>query len=83
MIRSLYTEFGFFPTMTISLGMVILTILWIAGISGLIGNPERKDKASTFTLLLCLFVPPYPIIWLIYDVIRQQRRISGKKLTAE
>lgn len=72
MIRALYLDFGFFTTLAICLLLVILFIFWMAGIAGIVANPDNKGiQAGYISLLLCVFIPIYPIIWLISDMVKE------------
>ena len=82
MIRSLYEQFGFFPSLFITTFMVVFIIFWLAGIAGILTNPDRKNTVGIFTIALCVIVPPFPAIWLIFDMIRQYRKISAKRVKA-
>jgi len=85
MIRGIYLEFGFFLTLVVCVMIVISFIFWLAGIAGLLANPDRKKGADFATLMLCVFVPPYPIIWLLGDMMREYltlRRHSANNLKA-
>ncbi|MCH8567731.1 MAG: hypothetical protein LAT67_05685 [Balneolales bacterium] len=80
MLRSLYEQIGFFPTLFLSISLFIAVIFWAAGIAGIIAGRDLKKPASNFTIALCIFVPVYPIIWLIFDMIRQYTRITNESL---
>jgi integral membrane sensor domain MASE1 len=83
MIRSIYLDFGFFPTLLICVGLVLFFITWMAGIAGMIANPDRKKDVRFVTLALCVLVPPVPVIWLYGDIIREKvkiRRHSKQKM---
>lgn len=71
MIRGLYLEFGFFLAFVFCVMIVLSFIFWLAGIAGLLANPDRKKGADFVTLMLCVFIPLYPIIWVISDMIRE------------
>lgn len=71
MIRALYLDFGFFITLFICSLIVISVIFWLAGIAGLLANPDRKKSTDILTVIVCVFVPIYPIIWLFGDMLRE------------
>lgn len=86
MIRGLYIEFGFITALLLCVLIVVSFIFWMAGIAGLLANPDRKKGADLATLLLCIFVPPYPIIWLIGDMVREYvtlRKHSAQNMRVE
>jgi hypothetical protein len=78
MLRLVYEQFGFFPTLFLSVAFILFVIFWAAGIAGLIGNRERRKSAEWATYALCILIPAYPVIWLIADIFRQYWRITRK-----
>ncbi|AXJ01493.1 hypothetical protein CYPRO_2246 [Cyclonatronum proteinivorum] len=83
MLRSLYEQLGFFPTLIFSVLFFVCFTFWLAGIAGLLANKDRRKSTEWFTYMLIIFVPPYPIIWLITDVFRQYFRITRKSAQAQ
>jgi hypothetical protein len=74
MLKSLYDILGFFGALFLSLGLFILFIFWVAGIAGITlpvdgGKPNNKK----WQIVLAVFIPIYPIAWLIKDIIVQHR----------
>jgi hypothetical protein len=78
MIQKLYLDFGFLGSIAILLFVFFCFVFWIAGISGL--ADQKKSSRPNLKLLMSVFVPPFPIIWLIYDMYRQNRRLKGKEI---
>ena len=73
MLSSLYEILGFFGALGLSLVIFILSIFWIAGLAGItLPVDGGKPKFSGWKVALALFVPIYPIYWLIRDIIEQQ-----------
>lgn len=83
MLRSLYEQLGFFPTLGFSVLFFMCFIFWLAGIAGLLANKDRKKHTEWLTYALIILVPPYPIIWLIMDIFRQYFRITRKSAQAQ
>ncbi len=78
MLQAVYEQLGFFPTLIASVLFVACVIFWMAGIAGLLANSDRRRPTEWLTYVLIIFVPPYPIIWLIIDIFRQYWRITRK-----
>ena len=84
MIRALYLDFGFFSTLAICLLLVVLFIFWMAGIAGIVANPDNKGKkAGNLSLILCVLIPIYPIIWLISDMVKEYVTIRRHSTAAK
>lgn len=83
MLRTIYEQLGFFPTLFFSILFFISFIFWLAGIAGLLANKDRRRETEWITYFLIVFVPPYPIIWLIMDIFRQYFRITRKAAAAQ
>gem|GEM_PF-606405 len=71
MIRSLYLDFGFFTTLIICLGIVVFFIIWLAGIAGLLANPDTKKEVGWVKIICCILIPVYPFLWLIFDTFKE------------
>lgn len=76
MIKWLYNEFGFFGTGVVSSLFLLLFVLWIAGLAG-IGTLPDAEKSKKVKMLLAIFIPPYPMIWLVYDIFRQKKALRS------
>jgi hypothetical protein len=73
MLENLYQTFGIFGSLIISLIIFILLIFWVAGIAGLTDSSQRSVK--TWQIILSVIFPPFPVGWLIYDMIRQYKQM--------
>lgn len=71
MLENLYQTFGIFGSLVVSLIIFLFIILWVAGIAGLTDRYKRNIKA--WQIVLCVVLPPFPVAWLVYDMIRQYR----------
>jgi hypothetical protein len=78
MIQSLYLDYGFIGSILILILVFFCFVFWIAGISGL--ADQKRSKNPNLKIVLSIFIPPFPIIWLIYDMYRQNRRLKGKDI---
>lgn len=76
MLETFYNNFGFVGSIFIAAAGFILFIFWIAGIAGLTVSTNEKNK--TRNLIIAALFPPYPLFWLLYDMVRQKRRMQGK-----
>ncbi len=80
MLQLIYEQFGFFPTLFLSILFIFAVIFWMAGIAGLLANRDRKKPTEWLTYVLIVIVPVYPIIWLIVDMVRQYWKITRKSV---
>ncbi len=71
MLENLYQTFGIFGSLIVSMIIFLFIIFWVAGIAGLTDRSHRTIK--TWQIVLCVVLPPYPVAWLVYDMIRQYR----------
>lgn len=74
MLQSFYNHFGFFGALAITMGFFILLIFWVAAIAGINELPESANKK--WKLLAAVLIPPYPILWIITDMVQQHRRMN-------
>ncbi|HEX6982283.1 MAG TPA: hypothetical protein VF181_05945 [Balneolaceae bacterium] len=71
MLETIYNNFGFLGSITISFLIFLSFIFWMAGIAGisqLNGSNQKKIR-----LFFSVIFPPYPIIWLLLDMYRQSQ----------
>lgn len=71
MLQTIYDNFGFIGSITISFLIFLCFIFWIAGIAG-ISQLNQSSKKNT-KLFFSVVFPPYPIIWLFVDMYRQSQ----------
>ncbi|MCC5932914.1 MAG: hypothetical protein JJU35_01630 [Balneolales bacterium] len=83
MLRAFYEQLGFFPTLVFSILFFLSFVFWLAGIAGLLANKDRRKHTEWVTYALIIFIPVYPIIWLIADIFRQYFRITRKAAQAQ
>lgn len=77
MLKWMYESFGLFGSLLIYLLLFVIFIFWIAGLAGI--NQSREDEESkNIRLIVSVFLPPYPILWLISDIYRQHKILRGK-----
>jgi len=74
MLENLYQSFGILGSLLISLSIFILIIFWVAGIAGLTDSSQRNIK--TWQIILSVIFPPFPVGWLIFDMIRQYKQMN-------
>ncbi|HKL19259.1 MAG TPA: hypothetical protein VJ905_09840 [Halalkalibaculum sp.] len=71
MLQTFYNNFGFFGSICLAFLGFLIFIFWIAGIAGIAQLPEEKNK--NMKLVVSALFPPFPFIWLFYDMYRQKR----------
>lgn len=82
MLQQIFEQLGFFPTLFFVLGCFFGLIFWMAGIAGIVQEHGGKPAKAPTLYALCILVPPYPVIWLLIDIVRQAARIRSKKKKA-
>ncbi len=75
MLESFYNSFGFIGALLISFLLFIFIIFWIAGLAGLTLTKKHR-QAKSLQLIIAVLFPPYPLVWLVTDIIRQRREMS-------
>lgn len=71
MLETFYNNFGFTGSIILAFTGFILFILWVAGIAGITHNAKEPQKNTL--LIISIFFPPYPLFWMLYDMICQKR----------
>lgn len=74
MLETFYKTFGFLPALLISFLLFMLFIFWMAGVAGICR--KKKDDQSEMNIILAVFVPVYPIIWLISEMVRERKLLK-------
>lgn len=78
MLKTFYDNFGFVGSIGISLFIFLCFTFWMAGVAGISQMPESKHK--NVKLILSIFFPPYPIIWVFVDMYRQSQLMKEKEM---
>ena len=72
MLKTFYELFGFFGALLLSLVLFIFFIFWLAGLAGItLPVDGGKPKFNKWEVLVGVFIPIYPIYWLLRDIIEQ------------
>ncbi|MDX1639477.1 MAG: hypothetical protein R3281_16040 [Balneolaceae bacterium] len=74
MLQTFYNNFGLLGSLAIAFGGFLFTIFWISGIAGICESETTRFK--TAKMVLSVFFPPYPFIWIIADMYRQSKRMK-------
>jgi hypothetical protein len=74
MLETLYNYFGFAGSIFVSFFIFMLFVFWIAGVAG-ITSRNRPPLRQFIFFTLAVFVPIYPILWLIADMIKQKKQL--------
>lgn len=74
MLETLYNYFGFAGSLLVAFFSFFFFVFWIAGVAG-ICSKERPPIRQTVFISLAVFVPLYPVLWLIADMIKQKREL--------
>lgn len=71
MLENLFQTFGVMGALTISLVVFLIFVFWVAGIAGF--TDSQSGNLKPFQIALCVLFPPFPVVWLITDMVRQHR----------
>jgi hypothetical protein len=74
MLQALYQTFGFPLALLLSFLVFLLVILWLAGLAGLVISQQEEHTSRPLSVVLAVLFPPYPMGWLIWDIIQEHRR---------
>jgi hypothetical protein len=74
MLQSFYNNFGFFGALALAVSLFFFFILWMAGVAGItIPYDGGQKRGSTWQVVFAIIFPPYPVIWLIFDMYLQRK----------
>ena len=74
MLKTFYELFGFFGALSISLALFFFFIFWLAGLAGItLPVDGGKPKFNKWLVMVSIFIPLYPIYWLIWNITEQHR----------
>lgn len=77
MLQSFYNNFGFFGALALAFSLFIFFILWIAGIAGItLPYDGGRKKGHSWQIILAIFIPIYPVLWLIADIYMQRKNMK-------
>lgn len=74
MLETLYNYFGFAGSLIVAFFSFIFLIFWIAGVAGITLGKRNPVRQMIFVFIAVL-IPPYPVAWLIADMINQKREL--------
>lgn len=74
MLESVHNLFGFTGSLIVSFLVFMFFVFWMAGVAGIVQG-DRKQSRQIIFFSLAIFVPVYPVIWLIADMIRQKKQL--------
>lgn len=78
MLKTFYQSFGFLGSIILAMFIFLCFIFWLAGISGITQmEPSKKKKVKLF---FSFVFPPYPIVWVFVDMIRQRNAMRETEL---
>ena len=75
MLETLYNYFGFAGSLVVAFLSFLFLVFWIAGVAG-ITLGKRKPARQTLFILMAVLFPPYPVAWLIVDMIKQKKELK-------
>jgi hypothetical protein len=75
MLETLYNYFGFAGSLIVAFLSFFFFVFWIAGVAG-ICSKKRPPVRNTIFISLAVFVPVYPVLWLIADMIKQKKKLK-------
>ena len=78
MLPWFYETFGLIGSLILFLFFFTMLIFWISGFAGIL-HSRNSDRKKNVLLGISIFVPPFPIFWLIRDIWRQHKIIKSKR----
>jgi integral membrane sensor domain MASE1 len=75
MLKWSYLHFGFFGTIFLALFLFLSFIVYVAGLAGIADSQD--DKSKNIKLIIGIFIPVYPVIWLIFDMRNQRKALKS------
>lgn len=74
MLETVHKIFGFAGSLIFSFIVFLFFVFWMAGVAGIVQGDRKQSRQMTF-IALAIFIPVYPVIWLIADMIRQKKQL--------
>ncbi|MEX0945456.1 MAG: hypothetical protein WD513_02115 [Balneolaceae bacterium] len=74
MLQTLYNYFGLIGSLIIAFLSFMFFVFWMAGVAG-ICTRERPAVRQLIFLSLAIFLPIYPVLWVIADMIKQKKEL--------
>lgn len=74
MLQTLYNYFGFAGSLLLAFLLFLFFVFWMAGVAGICTQKKHSRQQMIF-VTLAVFVPVYPVIWLIIDMITQKKEL--------
>ncbi|SHF51547.1 hypothetical protein SAMN05443144_109154 [Fodinibius roseus] len=78
MLQTFYNSFGFLGSISISFLIFICFIFWLAGVAGI--TQLKNDRTKPVKLFFSVLFPPYPIIWIFWDMYTQSQLMKEDQL---
>jgi hypothetical protein len=75
MLETLHNYFGFTGSLLVAFISFIFLIFWIAGVAGICSKKRPAGRQAVY-FTLAILVPPYPVFWLITDMIQQSKELK-------
>lgn len=75
MLKIFYDAMGFGVSLVSAFFLFLLFIFWIAGLSGILIAQKEKNVVNIWQIILAVLFFPYPVIWMIHQMIRQRQLI--------
>lgn len=75
MLETLHNIFGFVGSLLASFLIFLFFVFWMAGVAGIVQGNRKQSRQIVF-YSLAIFVPVYPVVWLIADMIRQRKKLK-------
>ncbi|WP_069131452.1 hypothetical protein [Rhodohalobacter halophilus] len=75
MLETLYNTFGFVGSIIVAFISFLFFVFWMAGVAG-ICSVKRPAHRQIIFFSLAVFVPVYPVLWLIADINKQRKQLK-------
>ncbi len=73
MLKIFYDAMGFGVALLSAFLLFLLFIFWIAGLSGIIIAQKEKNVGNIWQIIVAVLFFPYPILWMLHQMIRQRQ----------
>ena len=75
MLQTLYNYFGFTGSLLLAFFLFLFFVFWMAGVAGICSKKRISNRQLIF-VSLAVFIPVYPVLWLIADMIEQKNELQ-------
>ncbi|MCC5942567.1 MAG: hypothetical protein JJU37_13590 [Balneolaceae bacterium] len=75
MLETLYNYFGIVGSLLAAFLFFMFFVFWMAGVAGICLRDRPPGRQLLF-FSLAVFIPVYPVAWLIADMVKQRKQLK-------